>query len=423
MPDPFVSLAQNPAPSPESGQDFTDKVREQTSAIMAQFMSVLPSNYVSRVNGPFYTLQFQAAAEQLAAFQITAQEVMKDTSYDYTRTEFLWGVLGSLVFPGATKQSGVPTVTGDVSYRNFLKKMVLLLLRGATPDVVEEGAGLLTEAEVSLLERFIEAKQPGSAFTIDDQFFIDLLVENDNAFPDAPFVLQENVRIILQALKPAHVLYGYSHLFQDALGPLFTEDTSWDLSSYYYDDVRRFSYGAREIRGTDGQTLSGRTIFSDSSRSFDNVQAGGLLHVTSGPNEGYYRIREVTTFPAPTDATARSYTTSPTGLSGKATVTSNVITDTAQDFGVAVEGEVFTFGSGPNAGSYRLEVLLGADGGPVGVASGPATQVRPAPSMLRLETRMPSAVTGQSYVVDVDRLGRRVSKAILGEDVSEQFYL
>lgn len=421
-------IAQNPAPHPESGQDFISKVRTQTTAIMAQFMKVLPSNYVSRVNGPFYTLQFQAAAEQLAVFQLTAQEVFRDSRYEYTRPDFLWEVLGTLVFPGATKSAGVPTVlSGDVAYRDFLRKMVLLLLRGSTPEVVEEGAGLLTEAEVSLLERFIEAQQPGAAFTIDDQFFVDILVEGGDppgsAFPEEPFVLQKNVQIILQALKPAHVLYGYSHLFKDAFGTLFTEETSWDLSSYYYDDIRRFSYGAKEITGTSGQTLSGRTYFSDSTRSFANVQAGGLLHVTSGPNEGYYRIREVVAFPVSADTTPRAYTTSPTGLSGTVTVAGDVLTDGAQDFGSAVEGEVLTIASGPCAGSYRLDYLLGSDGGPVGTALGPATQVRVAPSLLRLETRMPSATTGQSYVVDVDRLGRRVSKTITSEDVSEQFYL
>lgn len=419
-----LALAQNPAPFPESGQDYVTKVRQQTDAILAQFLKVLPSNYVSRVTGPFYTLQFQAAAEQLAAFQVTAQEVFKDSGYSYTRPEFLWEVLGSLVFPGATSQSGIPTVDGDTAYREFLKKMVLLLLRGATPDVMEEGAGLLTEADVSLLERFLEAREPGAEFNIDDQFFFDLVVEQaeGTSFPEEPFVLQKNVQLILQALKPAHVLYGYTHLFREAFGPLFSDTYSWELSSYYYDDFRKFWSGAKAITGTAGVTLSGRTLFSDPTRSFESVQTGGLLLVTSGVNAGTYRIREVVTFPVTTDNTPRAYTTSPTGLAGTATVSLGVVTDAAQDFGAAVEGEVLTFASGPNAGSYRLDTLLGSNGGPVGTATGPATQVRVSPSMLRLETRMPAAATGQAYSVDVDRLGVRVPKVILGEDASEQFY-
>lgn len=420
-----LTVTQNPAPFPESGQDYLDKVRQQTTAILAQFIKVLPSNYVSRTTGPFYTLQFQAAAEQLAAFQVTAQEVFKDSDYDYTRPEFLWEVLGTLVFPGATKQGGVPSVDGDKTYRDFLKRMVLLLLQGATPSAMAEGAGLLTSADVLLLERFLEAREPGSAFSIDDQFFFDLLIEESGgtAFPSEPFVLQENVRIILKALKPAHVLYGYSHLFREAFGPLFSDDYSWELSSYYYDDFRKFCYGAKAITGTAGVTLSGRMLFSDATRSFESVQVGGLLTVSSGVNAGSYRVTEVLTFPLTTDTTARAYITSPTGLTGTATVNLGVVSDSSQDFGAAVEGEVLTFATGPNAGSYRLQTLLGTSGGEVGVAIGPATQVRVSSSMLRLETRMPAAAVGQSYTVGVDRLGVRVPKTILGEDVSEQFYL
>lgn len=420
-----LTLTQNPSPFPESGQDYLDKVRLQTTAILAQFVKVLPSNYVSRVTGPFYMLQFQAVAEQLAAFQVTAQEVFKDSDYAYTRPEFLWETIGTLVFPGATKQGGFPVVDGDTTYREFLKKMVLLLLRGATPSAMEEGAAILTTAEVTLLERFLETREPGSEFTIDDQFFFDILVEEGGgtAFPAEPFVLQENVKLILKALKPAHVLYGYSHLFREAFGALFDDSMSWELSTYYYDDFRKFCYGAKAITGTAGITPSGRMLFSDATRSFESVQVGGLLTVTSGVNAGTYRVSEVLTFPMTTDTTARAYTTSPSGLSGTATVNLGVVTDTAQDFGAAVEGEILTFSAGPNAGAYRLQTLLGTNGGEVGVAVGPSTRVRVAPSMLRLETRMPQVAVGQSYSVGVDRLGVRVPKVVLSEDVSEQFYL
>lgn len=427
--DPLTryTLTQNPAPFPLQGQEVVDKVRQQTDLIMAQFMRVLPSNYVSRVNGPFYTLQFQAAAEQLALFIVTAQEVFKDSDYDYTRPEFLWQVLGTLVFPGATDQSGIPQLDGDITYREFLKKMVLLLLQGATPTTMKDGVELLTEAGVKVLERFLEARSPGSAFTIDDQFFFDIFVEGGeppgSAFPDDPFVLQSNVKLVIQALKPAHVLYGYSNLFRDAFGPLFSDSMSWELSTYYYDDFRKFCYGAKAITGSSGTTLSGRTLFSDPSRSFASVQTGGRLVVTNGANVGSYRIREVLAFPVSTDTFARPYTTSPSGLTGLATVVAGVLTDAAQNFAAAVEGETLTFSTGPNAGSYRLETLLGLNGGPVGTAVGPATQVRVSPSMLRIETRMPAAVSGQAYMVDVDRLGVKVPRAILSEDASMQFYL
>jgi hypothetical protein len=110
-------------------------------------------------------------------------------------------------------------------------------------------------------------------------------------------------------------------------------------------------------------------------------------------------------------------------LSGTATVTEDTLEDLAQNFGLAAEGEMLTFTAGPNAGTYRLKMLLGNTGGPVGLTSGPATRVRVAPSLLRIDRRMRYVVTGQSYLVAVDRLGVQVPHSVAGEDATVHFVL
>jgi hypothetical protein len=321
--------------------------------------------------------------------------------------------------------------------------MVILLLQGATPDTVAEGAGLLTEAEVSILERFLYSQQrdPNSAWDLDDQFTFDLFVEEGGGteFPQPdPFTLQENVRLILEALKPAHTLYYYQHLFQDAFGPIFRDDLGfgdagqgtetghiWEMSAYYYEDFRKYCLGYRNLSGSDGETLTDRTCFSDPTRSFGRLRAGAKLEITSGANAGIYEVADVRSFPFGDDTTARAYTTAPTGLTGFATVSGNDITDSSQDWAAAVEGEILTFVTGLNAGSYRLETLLGPDGGLLGDPNvvGPATSVRISPSILKVYRRMPVSATGQTYTVTVDRMGVKVPKIVTAEDASEQFYL
>ena len=422
--NPLISreLTQNPSPSPEVGQEFILRVSEQTERIMAWFLKVLPSNYVAQIKGPFYSLQFQAAAEQIANFQVLGQEVYKDSDYDYTRPEYLWEILGTLVFPDAVKRRDVPTVDGDTEYRTFLQNMVLLLLKGATPEAVEEGAGLLTDATVTVVEKFLGSRDVGSAWDLDDQFTFEVNVEQDGgtAFPDDPFTLQENVRIILRALKPAHTLYDYRHVFREAFGEIEAE-LSWSMGAYYYDDMRKFCQGAKAIVGAAGETMSTRTLFRDSTRSFNSVVMGAVLTITSGSNAGQHQVREVKTFPGGDDSTARAYTTAPTGLTGFASVTSGVLVDTSQNWGLAAKGEVLTFTVGSNAGSYLLADILGPTGGPVGVVAGPGTQVTVEPSVLRVQRRMNVAATGQGYSVDVDRLGVREPQTILDEDVAPQF--
>jgi hypothetical protein len=305
--------------------------------------------------------------------------------------------------------------------------MVLLLLEGATAESMRQGTELLTDASATLIEKFLHSvpRDPAGLWTIENQFEVEISIETagGTAFPEDPFNLQTNTGLILDALKPAHVLYEYRFLFREVFGPLFTDEVSWEMSQYHYDDLRKYCYGAREITGTAGETLTDRFLFTDTTRSLGSVQIGAILRIDVGVNAGTYAVTEVRTFPFGNDATARAYTTSPTGLAGTATVSGDTITDSGQDFGAAVEGEVLTFTEGPNVGSYRLETLLGPDGGLVGFATGPASQVRPSPCILRVDKRMPSAVTGQAYIVYVDRLGMRTPKTITNEDASEQFYL
>lgn len=422
------AAAQNPSPTPPSGQQYLTRRAELVDEILTTFKAVLPSNYVATTNGPWYSLQFQAMADQLAEIQLSTTQVFQDSNWDFTRPEFLWQVLGGLVFPDAD-QEGIPTVDGDTLYRSFLLKMVTLLLQGATKAAMQGGIEALDpNVTAYIVEKYLGAppRDPDGLWTIDNQFEVEIFVWAKNNFPQDPTQLERNVKIVMAALKPAHVLYSFSYLFVDAFDTIASDDggLSWDLDSYYYGDTRKWCLGAKTIVGT-GETLSVRTHFRDSSVSFSSVRIGAKLVIEAGVNKGEYRVEEVTTFPFGTDNTPQAYTTAPTGLTGTLTVSSaETLQDTAQNWGLAVDGEIVTIASGPNAGQYRLDTLLGSNGGSVGVSSGPATSVRCSPSILKVERRMPSAVaTGQVYTVEVDRLGVRIPHTIMAEDASDQFYL
>lgn len=422
------SLAQNPAPNPATqGQAYIGDRQTLVNDIMAAFRSVLPSNYVATTNGPWYSLQFQAMAEQLADIQISTTEVFKDSQWDFTRSDFLWQVLGTLVFPGASDSSGGPQISSDVAYRRFLHKMVALLLQGATKASMEGGLEALDEGLIATVtERYLETapRDTNGAYTIADQFSVDIFVEGsiENSFPTDPLVTQQNATLVLAALKPAHVLYSYSHLFKEAFENLSDEDgMSLDLDSYYYDDGRRWNLGAKEITGTTGATLAGRTLFSDPARSFSSIRIGAVLTIASGVNAGRYRVVETLALPAGANATACSYTTSSGGSGTLVATAANVVEDVSQDWGAMPLDTLLTISSGPNAGTYRLGTVLGSNGGPLGgTASG--TRVRLEPTILKISRRMPSVATGQSYTVEVDRLGRQTPRTVVSEDASNQFW-
>lgn len=424
---PF-NVGQNPSPVDETGHEFQRNRQELVNEIMRVYMSRLPSNYVSKVTGPYYTLQFQAIAEQLASLQLAAQEVYKDSDWDFTRPEYLFDILGTLVFPDATERSGWPSVDGDLTYRAFLHQMVLLLLQGATKDAVEEGSGLLTDAVATVMERYLATapRDPNGAFDIDNQFEFDLLLDNDNEFPENPFVNQDNLALIVDALKAAHAIYQLTHLFTDGWDDGVFDDTdgmSWGMFEYHYDDFRKSCYGIEKIAG-DGDTPEDRTCFIDTDLSFASVPVGATLTILSGVNAGRYKVVDVRYFYID-DSTARAFTTSPTGLSGTATVSGSDITADI-DMASVVENEVLTFTEGPNEGSYRLDTFLGEYGGPIGTTTpgGVVNSVRVSPCILKLDGRVDTAlVTEQPYEVTVDRLGVKTFKEVDSEDASDQFIL
>jgi hypothetical protein len=365
-------LTQNPSMPGKAGQDRITTRREQVDSIMGVFLQLLPSNYVAQVQGPFYTIQFQAAAEAIADFQLAAQETYSDSDYDFMRGEFLYQLLGALVFPDA-QTDGYPDLKGDLTYREFLRRMVLLLLQGAVQDSIEGGLALLSDATFTVIDKALAARDttkkvynpelgvwetpPGSAWGLDDQFEFEVNVSytdpvsGEERFPEEPFVLVENVRIVMRALKPAHTIYEYRHLFTEAFDGLFDESTpSWDISNYYYADLRKFCCGAKNVTGTAGITWTDRTLFSDTSREFDQISLGAELVVTSGVNAAdKFRVADLLTFPVGTDATPRAYTTSPTGLVGEATVTGSVIEDSLP-MGLIINDSLIV----PNVGSVRF---------------------------------------------------------------------
>lgn len=428
------SLSQNPSPT-EDSQDRKQKVQSLMVQILQVFKELLPSNYLSQVVGPNYTIQFQAIAEQIAEFQVSAQEIFGDKANDVIRPEYLYQILGSTVFLN-TEQNGYPKLSGDKSYRDFLTQMVILLLQGATKVTIEQGLALLVKngTVFTIIENAIMKRKQGLVSNRDQFTFEINVVNSSTSFPSNPFVLEDNVRLVLQALKPAHMLYTYRHLLQEAFGQLFEDTVSVGLDTKYYDDTRKWCCGALQITGTEGETLSQRNLFQDLTRDFSSMQPYAKLTITSGPNsinaslidagtKGSFTVKQVLGFHGGDDSTARAYTTSPTGLSGSATVSGDTLTDTTQDFGSCVEGEVLTFSEGPNLGSYRLKTLLGNDGGPIGLVTGPATQVRVAKSVLELRERMSTITTGQAYRVSVHRLGIQEPHFVSMEDASSQFYV
>jgi hypothetical protein len=459
-------------------------VNALAQAITKTILATLPSNYVSEVVGPNYSLQIRTVAEELAKIQVMANEVYENTDFDFTRPEFLYQTLSSLVFPN---KDGIPVLDGDVTTRQFMVNMVTLLLDGTKKTSVEAGLQLLADGTITVREVFTE---PGS--TLEEQFqFVaesvsvegmtlggmlphthgysvdaqgngvtttisDPLVnvhvhtirnwriesEDGHAhyfipkFPEDPTRYQDNASKIVRALKPSHALYQFRFLFQDVFRRIirdantyqlddgvFSDELSWAMSQYQYEEARWYWEGAERIASTSGYIFPDRMTISDVTRSFRSVRSGAILKILTGSNPGTYVVGSILQLPFPNDPTARPYTTS--GVpAGNAVVEGGIIRDVStipQDFGTLPEGATITFISGPNVGTYRLYAVAGNDGGPLGGSGLSGDRVIPDASLLRLRQRLGVGNETISYEVGVDTRGRSRPIDVDSEDVSSQF--
>jgi len=302
------------------------------------------------------------------------------------------------------------------------------LLKGATKESVASGIESLDDNVIAtIIERYLDTppRNKNGNYKIGDQFLIDIFLETKSGgFPKDPFVFQENANLVIEALKPAHVLYGFSFLFRDAFGTIMSDSggLSLDLESYYYEDMRKWCYGAERITGSGG-FLPSRRLFSDPNLSFESIRSGAKLVVLSGVNKGSYIVQETLYLLSGVDSTPRAYTLS-SGGSGTLTVLDNkTLYDSTRDWGLLPRDEKVTITLGPNAGIYRLDKVTGSTGGVVGNSGVSGNYVRVSPSILKISERAPSALSGQNYEVVVDRLGVQQPHIISGENVSSQFIL
>jgi hypothetical protein len=329
---------QFPAPVDFRGKPEQARLEEKRQETLKILMSLLPSTYMSDICGPNYTVLLKQMADELSQLVLGLEDIGNDRDFDLTRSEFLYQIVGYLIF----LNGNLPELEmSDVEFKEFLLTIIRLYFQGSTADSILEGVQLFTTNAVAVRENFLDARTPGSGFDISDQFGfrIDITIDGDT-FPENPFDLEQNTRLLVNIIRPAHTLYNIRFIFSDVFDSLteITDESWWKLCWYQYDDIRKFCRGVKQMTGVSGETLSDLFTFKDIGRTFRKIRDGAKLRILGGINEGEYTV-----------------------------------TDVLSEFEIKVT------------------------------------------------PRMVAPAVGQSYELDVDRLGVKEEQTVVGEDVSSQF--
>jgi len=252
------------------GKEYQLRVLQRAQPIFGNLLNMLPSNYVSAVQGPNYTLELKAVAVELARIELALEEVDLDRDFTKTRSEFLYSTIGYLVF-----LNGRLPVLGenDEEFRSFLLNLIKISFQGSVPQSMRDAAELFFDADLlTVLENFLLTRAGASGFDISDQFGFQINIAGAGGFTTNVLGIQASLNIILDIIRPAHTLLRVRYVFTDDYNPndpqgQVLDAYRWRMADYHYDDFRSYWDGVKD-RDRLGKKANIAVLVEDHSSDF-----------------------------------------------------------------------------------------------------------------------------------------------------------
>lgn len=230
------------------GKEYNLRVLQRAQVIFTNLLNLLPSNYISAVQGPNYTTELKAVAVELAKIELALEDVDLDRSFEHTRSEFLQSIVGYLLFLNGRIP---PLDYNDEEFRRFFLSLIKIYFQGSIPASIRDATSLFITQAFEVLENFLLVRAGVTGLDISDQFGFQINIETTNTFPPELFQLESALRIIIDLVRPAHTLFRIRYIFTDDYTPNDPEGRvldamRWRMATYYYEDFRVYCGGIRD---------------------------------------------------------------------------------------------------------------------------------------------------------------------------------
>jgi hypothetical protein len=262
----------------DDGEQYRSRLIAEANNIFQVFLSMLSSYWQSTIDGPNYAREIKAMSIELARVRLALDDVRSDVRYSATRTEFLYQVLSSIMFPS---EPGVPNPgLSDQDLKSLLMEILGIYFKGSVPASMKASAELFYKhAKVVLKENFLEARKAGSGYDVSDEYGFEIDVVFDSLAGTDVILSDRMTRILLDIVRPAHTLLRIKHVLRDEWTGQGDPDPSRDnlakmadsfrfaLSNYGYEDFRKYTGG---VHGVDhlGTKRPVSVVAEDHSRDF-----------------------------------------------------------------------------------------------------------------------------------------------------------
>ena len=266
----------------QNGREYNLRLSQRSQAIFNTLMHLLPSNWISTVKGPNYSVELSAVATELARLELALQDINTDEYFATVRSDFLYQVVGYMLFNGQLPKLDY----SDTEFRKFFIALISIYFQGAVPVAIEDAAKLLFNSLATTYENFLLLRDGASGLDISDEFGFRIDIACADAFPPNTFENDDALRMILDIIRPAHTLYQIRYVFKDVYPSEDIIDTSsWRLDNYYYDDFRAYWDGLRD-RDSLGRKLGVSVLAEDHSKDLapdSGTVADSTLYMNKGP--------------------------------------------------------------------------------------------------------------------------------------------
>lgn len=252
-----------------AGKEYNLRLQQRARAIFSTLMGLLPSNWISTVQGPNYTNELKAVAVELARLELALEDIDRDHGFAQTRSDFLYSMVGYLVILNGQ----LPGLEySDEQFRQFFLNLIQIYFQGAIPAAIQDAVGLFIKGTVEVKENYLLVRQGASGLDISDQFGFQVDVACAGAFPEDLFIIDAALRQIIDIIRPAHTLYRIRYIFEDKYNPndplgRIIDSMRWRLSTYYYEDMRSYWAGIKD-RDRLGRKVNRYVVNEDHSDDF-----------------------------------------------------------------------------------------------------------------------------------------------------------
>lgn len=253
----------------QAGREYNLRLLQRAQPIFTQLLNLLPSTYISSVQGPNYTTELKAVAVELARLELALEDVDRDRAFDTTRPEFIYSIAGYFVLMNGR----IPNVDfDDVEFRNLVVNLVRIYFQGSIPQSMADIVRLFISGVIEVKENFLLVRQGASGLDISDQFGFTVDVDTGGVFPPDVFNADAAIRQILDIARPAHTLFKLRYIFKDSYLPndefgKILDAMRWRLRAYYYEDFRTYCGGIRD-RDRLGRKVNKAVLGEDHSGDF-----------------------------------------------------------------------------------------------------------------------------------------------------------